>query len=203
MATATKFMFGTDFREGGRRAAGEADITAARAEGFRDGEIQGRQQGEAQLVALAGQIARAADRLLAQDDARAVAVEEQAAQVALAAARALAGAALAEKPMAEIEAAVRECLVHARLAAHLVVRVHESAVEAVEGLLKRLAQHSGYAGRLIVLGEPDIAAGDGRIEWADGGVAIDRQLLSQQVEHAVARVFGRSTAAMATEDAAR
>lgn len=203
MATATKFMFGTDFREGGRRAAGEADITAARAEGFRDGEIQGRQQGEAQLVALAGQIARAADRLLAQDDARAVAVEEQAAQVALAAARALAGAALAEKPMAEIEAAVRECLVHARLAAHLVVRVHESAVEAVEGLLKRLAQHSGYAGRLIVLGEPDIAAGDGRIEWADGGVAIDRQLLSQQVEQAVARVFGRSTAAMATEDAAR
>jgi flagellar assembly protein FliH len=203
MAAATKFMFGADFREGGRRAAGEADVAAARAEGFRDGEIAGRQQGEAQLLALAGQIARTAERLLSQDDARAMVVEEQAAQVALAAARALAGAALAEKPLADIEAAVRECLVHARLAAHLVVRVHESSVETVEGLLKRLALQSGYACRLIVIGEPDMAEGDGRIEWADGGVAIDRQLLSQQVEQAVARLFGRSTLAMATEDAAR
>jgi flagellar assembly protein FliH len=203
MAAATKFMFGADFREGGRRAAGEADVAAARAEGFREGEIQGRQQSEAQLLALAGQISRTAERLLAQDDARAAAVEEQAAQVALAAARALAGAALAEKPLADIEAAVRDCLVHARLAAHLVVRVHESAVESVEGLLKRLAQQSGYAGRLIVIGEPDIADGDGRIEWADGGIAIDRQLLSQQVEQAVARVFGRSAPAMATQDPAR
>lgn len=203
MAAATKFMFGADFREGGRRAAGEADVAAARAEGFREGEIHGRQQAEAQLVALASQISRAAEQLLAQDDARAQAVEEQAAQVALAAARALGGAALAEKPMADIEAAVRECLVHARLAAHLVVRVNEAAVESVEGLLKRLAQQTGYAGRLIVLGEPDIRPGDGRIEWADGGLALDRQLLSQQVEQAVASVFGRSTATIAAEGAVR
>ncbi|MFN3672714.1 MAG: flagellar assembly protein FliH [Bosea sp. (in: a-proteobacteria)] len=203
MAAATKFMFGTDFREGGRRAADEADVAAARAQGFRDGEAQGRQQGEAQLLALAGQIAQTADRLLAREDERAETVEAQAVQVALATARALAGAALAERPLAEVEAAVRECMVHARLAAHLVVRVNEAAVEQVEGLLKRLAQQSGYAGRLIVLGEPDIMQGDGRIEWADGGFAIDRQRLSQQVEQAVARVFGRSLAAMDTGDAAR
>jgi flagellar assembly protein FliH len=203
MAAATKFMFGTDFREGGRRAADEADVAAARAQGFRDGEAQGRQQGEAQLLALAGQIAQTADRLLAREDERAETVEAQAVQVALATARALAGAALAERPLAEVEAAVRECMVHARLAAHLVVRVNEASVEQVEGLLKRLAQQSGYAGRLIVLGEPDIMQGDGRIEWADGGFAIDRQRLSQQVEQAVARVFGRSLAAMDTGDAAR
>lgn len=203
MAAATKFMFGADFREGGRRAAGEADVAAARAEGFRDGEMQGRQQADAQLLALAGQIARTAEYLLAQDDARALAVEEQAAQVALAAARALGGAALADKPMADLEAAIRECMVHARLAAHLVVRVHEGAVEAVEALLKRVALQSGYAGRLIVIGEPDIAPGDGRIEWADGGLAIDRQALSRQVEQAVDRLFGRGAAAMANEDSVR
>lgn len=37
MASATKFMFGTDFREGSRKAAGEAELAAARAEGFHAG----------------------------------------------------------------------------------------------------------------------------------------------------------------------
>jgi flagellar assembly protein FliH len=85
---------------------------------------------------------------------------------------------------------VRECLAHARLAPHLVVRVNDEAVEAVETLIKRVAQESGFAGRLVVLGQPDIMPGDGRIEWADGGFAIDAQRLSRLVEQAVAAVFG-------------
>ena len=32
----------------------------------------------------------------------------------------------------------------------------------------------GFDGRLVVLGEPDIALGDCRIEWADGGIAATR-----------------------------
>ena len=105
-------------------------------------------------------------------------------------AKALAGAALGEKPLARIEQAVRECMSHARLAPHLVVRVNEAAVESVEGLIGRLARESGFAGRLVVLGEPDIAPGDGRIEWADGGFAVDTQQVSELVEQAVATVFG-------------
>jgi flagellar assembly protein FliH len=189
MATAKKFMFGADFREGGRRAAGEADLASAKAEGFRAGEAQAHREAEAQLNGLAGQIARAAERLLAQEDARTAAVEAQAAQLAIATARALAGAALAEKPHGAIERAVRECLAHARLAPHLVVRVNEAAVEAVEAMIKRVAQESAFQGRLVVLGEPDIAPGDGRVEWADGGFSVDTQSLSRLVDQAVATVF--------------
>lgn len=190
MAAAAKFMFGTDFREGSRRAAGEAELAAARAEAFREGQMQGRSEAEAQLNGLVGQLARATERLLAQEDARAAQIEAQAAHVAIVAAKALAGAALAEKPLGTIEQAVRECLSHARLAPHLVVRVNEGAVEAVESLTKRIAQESAYAGRLVVLGDPDIAPGDGRVEWADGGFAIERQGLSRLIEQAVATVFG-------------
>jgi flagellar assembly protein FliH len=190
MSSATKFMFGTDFREGGRRAAGEADLAAAKAEAFRAGEAQARREAEGQLNGLVGQLARGAERLLAQEEERVAAVEAQAARVAIATAKALAGAALAQKPLAEIERAVRECLAHARLAPHLLLRVNEGAVEAVETLVKRLAQESAFPGRLVVLGEPDIMPGDGRIEWADGGFAIDSETLSRQVEQAVAGVFG-------------
>lgn len=189
MSSAQKFTFGTDFREGGRRAAGEADIAAARAEGIATGRDQARREAESQLNGLVAQLARAAERLVAQEAAHAAEVEARAAYVAIVAAKALAGAALAERPLAALESGVRECLAHARLAPHLVIRVHDGAVEMAEGLVKRLAQEMGFAGRLVVLGEPDVAMGDGRIEWADGGFVIESERLGRLVDQAVATAF--------------
>jgi len=34
---------------------------------------------------------------------------------------------------------------------------------------ERLAKQSGFEGRLVILAEPEIDAGDCKIEWADGG----------------------------------
>ncbi|MDP3407751.1 FliH/SctL family protein [Bosea sp. (in: a-proteobacteria)] len=189
MSTAQKFTFGTDFREGGRRAAGEADVAAARAEGVAAGREQGRREAEMQLNGLVAQLARAAERLVTQQAVHAAEVEAQAAYVAIVAAKALAGAALNERPAAALESGLRECLGHARLAPHLVMRVNDGAVEAAEGLVKRLVQEMGFAGRVVVLGDPDIAAGDGRIEWADGGFAIESERLAQLVDQAVATMF--------------
>ena len=91
MSTAKKFMFSTDFRAGGRQSVDEADLVAAKAEAFKAGEVQGRQDAEAQLVRLAAQLARSAERLLAQDEARALTIAEQAVQVAIATASRMRG----------------------------------------------------------------------------------------------------------------
>jgi flagellar assembly protein FliH len=190
MRTATKFTFGTDFGEVGRRGTSEADLAAVKAEAFRAGEAQARLEAESQLNGLSHQLVRSCERLIAQEDQRSAAIEAQAARVAIATARALAGAALAARPLGEIEHALRECLAHARLAPHLVVRVNDAAVEDIEALFRRVAQETAYAGRLVVLGEPDIMPGDGRIEWADGGFTVDSQRLSRLVEQAVTAVFG-------------
>ncbi len=194
MTSAKKFLFGTDFREGSRKAAGEADIAAARAEGFHAGQEQAHREAQAQLVGLTGQLARSAERLFAQEAARMAAIEEHAAHVAIVTAKALAGAALAEKPLASLAGAIRECLSHARTAPHLVLRVHESVVEAAEELVRKLAAEHGFAGKLIVLGQSDITPGDGRIEWAEGGFVLDSQQLAALVEQAVSRVFGQGHA---------
>ena len=45
----------------------------------------------------------------------------------------------------------------------------------------------GFAGRLVVLGEPNIAAGDCRIEWADGGVNREAGAADRVIGEAVAR----------------
>ncbi len=189
MNTATRFTFGTDFREGGRRAAGEAEVAAARAEGLALGREEGRRDAEHQLNGLLAQLARSAERLVAHEAAHAAEVEARAAYVAIVAAKALAGAALDERPLAALENGLRECLAQARQAPHLVMRVNDAAVEAAEGLVKRLAQEMGFAGRLVVLGEPDIAPGDGRIEWADGGFVIEAERLKLLVDQAVATAF--------------
>jgi len=191
MSNATKFLFGNDFREGGRARASEADLAAAREQAFQAGQEQARREAQGQLNGLVGQLARTAERLFAQEAARATQVEDQAVRFALSVARALAGAALAERPMAGLERAVRECIGHARQTPHLAIRVNEAAVEAVEALAKRLALEGGFTGRIVVLGEPDIAPGDGRIEWADGGLAIEAGQVDALVQQAVAAAFGR------------
>lgn len=195
MTGATKFQFGADFREGGRRAAGEADLAQARAEGIRVGEAQGRAQADAQTQSLVAQLQRSAQKLLADEARRADEIETQAARLAVAVARAVAGAALAERQLGALEAAARDCLSHARGAAHLAVRVNPDAVETVEPMVGRLARESGFAGRIVVLGEPEIAPGDGRIEWADGGMALDGEHLRQMIDKAVLAVFGEDALA--------
>lgn len=190
MAAAKKFMFDTDFRGNGRKAVDEAALDGARAEGFASGLDQGRRDADLQLSALLAQLVRHGERLLAQQDERLAQIEAQAAQLAVATARSLAGAALADRPLAQLLAAARECLAHARHAPHLAIRVHESLVETVEGKLSGLAREAGFAGRIVVLGDPDIALGDGRLEWADGGIAIERAELDEAVDRAVAAVFG-------------
>lgn len=183
-------MFDTDFSGNSRQAVDETALAEARAEGFRSGQEQARREDEQQTGTLLAQLVRHCERLLAHQDERLAAIEAQAAQLAVATGRGLAGAALAEKPLAQLLGAARECLGHARHAPHLVVRVHESLVEAVETRIGGLVRETGFAGRLVVLGEPDIAPGDGKLEWADGGVAIDGSRLDAAIETAVRSVFG-------------
>jgi flagellar assembly protein FliH len=195
MAGATKFVFETDFRSGTRRGADEATVAAAREDGFREGLDLGRRETDQQTGALMNQLAQSCRQLLAQEDARLAAIEAQAAELAVAAARALAGAALADKPLAQLMEAARDCFAHARQASHLVVRVNEGLVETVEARFGELARQTGFAGRIVVLGEPEIAPGDGRIEWADGGLAIESARLDGAIDVAIRNVFGTAVQA--------
>ncbi len=48
------------------------------------------------------------------------------------------------------------------------------AVESTKASVEQIAHRYGFEGRLVILAEPEIAHGDCRIEWADGGVVLDR-----------------------------
>jgi flagellar assembly protein FliH len=200
MATVSKFMFAADFRgdTAAKQAVSEVDIAAARNEGFKTGLTEGRAQVlgelEASTNAMAASLIQSLEILLAEMDQRTATLEDAAAGVAVTLARKLVGEALADRQLAGIEAAAREGLVQARGAPHLAIRVHDTMVEQVDRLLARLTREAGFAGRIVVLGEPDIRPGDARIEWADGGIVIDRGALDRSIDDVIAEALGESPA---------
>src|SRR5262249_61544409 len=98
--------------------------------------------------------------------------------------RKLVPALIAREPLAEISALASECFRHLVASPHVVVRVsdtlHASARERLDEIIRRL----GLENRLVGLGEPEIAPGDCRIEWADGGICRDSAPVTAAIDPA-------------------
>ncbi|MBB5761623.1 FliH/SctL family protein [Methylorubrum rhodesianum] len=195
------FLFDTDFgrprgpspadaeasaRAEAERAAGEA---AAYARGLQDGRSEAALQEQARLADALTRVGLAAAGLLNQSDLRDGEREAQALAFAQALARRIAGEALDARPLAAVEEAARSALRHLRGVPHLVLRVNETLVDEAETLMRRLSREHGFEGRLVVLGEPDMAPGDARLEWADGGVVRERARIEAAVESALSPNF--------------
>lgn len=202
MSAPVRFLFDTDFAapkvlKAAPTAVPLADhetaLAEAEASGYRRGEADGRRAArEADAARLTAAIEALGARLavtLAEADARAVEVEREAVALALAFAKKLSGAAVSRFPLAEIEAAAEACFAELRQAPHLVARVAPDFVEGVRGALGATAQERGFAGRLIVLGDPEVAEGDARLEWADGGVVRDAAAVAVALDRAVTLRF--------------
>jgi flagellar assembly protein FliH len=195
---ATKFLFGTDFRQPVQetRQADPAAEAKAEARGYARGIADGLRQAEveaqtrlaesqARLASVLDRVAEAAGTLLASVDAHHAETEELALSFATALARKLAGEALAREPLAAIAAAAAQTFQHLRGVPHLAVRVNDSLVEEVDRLIRAMARERGFEGRVVTLGDPDMAAGDVRLEWADGGLFRDNAGIEAAVAQAL------------------
>ncbi len=191
MTGARKFTFDRDFRSGtnGRAAVSARAEEDAYARGLADGQAMTGQAVAARLAATLERLEELARALMAETARQAEAAERDAAALALAFARKLAGAMLAREPLGPLEDAARECFRHLRGVPHLVVRVSEALVEEADAALRRIGAERGFEGRIVVLGEPDLAPGDARLEWADGGMARDGAGLDATLAAAIARVL--------------
>lgn len=168
-------------------------LAAARAEGF----AAGRVEGERNAVAKAAQAEAAhAEALAIQvaaftasvDDLRKQTIAE-AVGVALSIARKLAGGLVAREPSAEIETLINECMGTLGGVPHLVIRCEPSLADKVREIATTRMTTSGFTGRLVVMGDPEISVGDARIEWADGGVARDIGAISAQIDDQISQYF--------------
>jgi len=86
-----------------------------------------------------------------------------------------------------VMALVSDCFSHLVSTPHLVVRINDQLYDAARERIERLAKQSGFEGRLVILAEPEIDSGDCRIEWADGGVVLERTAIEAKINELVGR----------------
>ena len=198
MAAPAKFLFDTDFSAPDRtreRPATPAEIAqkiaSAEARAYRDGYDAAQREAKVESDRR-GALALEEIRLAMQGiQARFAGVERrmetEAVDVAVAVARKLCSELIAAEPLGEITGLVRDCFSHLVSTPHLVVRINDSLYEAARERIELLAKQSGFEGRLVILAEPDIATGDCRIEWADGGVVLERAAIEAKINELVGR----------------
>lgn len=195
-AAPAKFTFDLDMAGSASRANtfSEAKLNslldAARKEGFAQGQKagaaeaavvaqQGLQAGAEQLALQATQLLGAMDRV--HKDAL-----TQSATLGRTIGKKLANALIERMPTAPLDQLINDCLSSLGSAPHLAIRCHPDLAEAVTEIAQNHISSNGYSGRLIVVGEPEIALGDGKLEWVDGGLVRDIQAISTQVETIIA-----------------
>ncbi len=205
MAAPAKFLFDTDFsatdkaRERQTQAETAAKVAAAESRAYQAGYDVAMREARAEsdrrtalaLEEIAIGIKGIAARVSGIEDR----METEAVDVAVAVARKLCAALIAGEPLGEITALVSDCFAHLVSTPHLVVRINAGLYELAHERIERLAKQSGFEGRLVILAEPEVASGDCRIEWADGGVVLDRAAIEAKINELVGRYMASRHAA--------
>ena len=158
---------------------------AGYAEGFREGQQAETARAEAALAAAAEKLAATSARML-----QTVTNYEQKARtdgiaVARSIAVKLASELVSRIPEAELDTLIEECLQSLDQTPHLVIRCQPDLVDKIKELTETHMAAAGYNGRLVVLGDPEIGPGDGRLEWADGGLVRDMSKILSEIDKSI------------------
>lgn len=197
MNAPAKYLFDTDFAPTAKASTAialgdhNALVTEAEARGYRNGFQAAEAEMKAETARRVGialeQIATMMEIMgqgLKEIEER---LEAESVQVAHAVASKLAPALIAREPLAEIEALAAGCFRQLLTSPHVVVRVSEALYDPARAKLEELSRLAGFEGRLVMLAEPEIAEGDCRVEWADGGVTRDRAVVQKLIAETVNR----------------
>jgi flagellar assembly protein FliH len=198
MAAPAKFLFDTDFsapEKTRERAATPAEIAqkvaAAEARAYRDGydaaQREAKVEADRRVATALEEIKITMQGIASRFSGVETRMETEAVDIAIAVARKLSGALVAAEPLGQITSLISDCFAHLVATPHLVVRINDALYDTARERIEKLAKQSGFEGRLVVLAEPEIATGDCRIEWADGGVVLERAAIDTKINELVGR----------------
>ena len=198
MAAPAKFMFDMDFaapdkaREKPPTAADIAQkVATAEAKAYRDGfdaaQREAKVESDRRAALALEEIGIAIKGIASRFAGIETRMETEAVDVAVAVARKLCSELIAAEPLGEITGLVKDCFSHLVSSQHLLVRISDSLYEDARERIEKLSKQSGFEGRLVILAEPSIPTGDCKIEWADGGVVLERAAIEAKINELVGR----------------
>lgn len=166
-----------------------AMLDAARLEGHTAGFAEGKKSDVARaaqaILADAGAIARQTAQLTTSIDQLRAQSLRQAVNLGKSIGHKLASHLLEKHPIEELDVLIAECMSSLDKAPHLLIRCHPELADAIRETAENQMATSGFSGRLVVMGDPEINIGDGRIEWADGGLVRDTDAMNEQIDQCI------------------
>jgi flagellar assembly protein FliH len=198
MAAPAKYLFDQDFSvpdKARERAVSTKEIAeqiaAAEARGYRTGfdaaQREAKSESDRRSALALEEIGAGIRTVAARFSGIEARMETEAVDVAVSVARKLCSQLVAAEPLAEVAALVSDCFRHLVATPHLVVRINDQLYDAARERIEATAKQSGFQGRLVILAEPEIQTGDCRIEWADGGVVLERAAIEAKINELVGR----------------
>ena len=198
-----KFMFDLDLGQVNEkpRVISETELTNLLRQAQETGFAKGVTEGENSAANKAAAALSAATQDLANRTAKIARTADDmqkqtlvdATNLGVSVGRKLAANLIARSPLGEIRTLISECLTSLENAPHLVIRCHPDLADAIEKDATAQMHTSGFSGRLVIMGEPDIMLGDARLEWVDGGLVRDLSKISDEIDQRVnAFIKGKS-----------
>lgn len=196
MSSIRRYAFDTEFAPDGAIVSAppkpltpeevEAERQAAYKRGTQDAVAQAERAAAAALESLAD----AASAIVTRLDAESASMRAEAARIAMAAARKIAGVALDAYGEERAAAAVEAAMDALRHQPRLVIRLSPDAADVLKPRIEEMAATHAYAGAVLVRAQPGMAKGDVVIDWSDGVVTM-------KPEDAAARIDALIEAALA------
>jgi len=187
-------------RQQGYAEGESAGRGAGYGQGFADGRNAGIAEGDAagraavandanvRLANALDRIAAGVANLIAERNALNAVRRDQPVHIALAIVRKLFPELSRRGGAMEVEGMVRTCLTELMDEPRLVVRCAEDMLDPVRERLEPISGGS-FGAKLMIVGDPALAPGDCRIEWAEGGAERSTATLMAEVEACVARLL--------------
>lgn len=171
------------------RSQYESQLQHMREQSLEEGRKAGQEEA---LESLNAKISKALDKVIETVSSSTRKTEElcasiraDALRVALTAADKLASGLLDQEPAAALEKLFDDCIDLASEAPHIAIRVNDALAEQIRNRVDETARHKGFAGKIIVISDPEVAIGDGQLDWADGGATRSYEDIRKRIDDVV------------------
>ena len=189
-----KFTFDTVFASDGevtfaavrpKRSYTPEEVEQVRAESYGQGERSAVARAEEEAAAALSEIAQAVKTALGALAGVAHEHRIACAELALACARTIAGAALEQYPQAPAQAALQTLAREIEATAKLAVSTAPELVDRLQIALDETAQACGFPGQIAVKGDPALPPAAFVLDWGDGRAAFDPTQAAERVAEAL------------------
>jgi flagellar assembly protein FliH len=138
--------------------------------GFAAGKTAGKEEQIAQQTFVLSRIDQNVSVLINNIAAIAQEQEGHIRNLALAIAKRILPSFTSQNGLQEIEALVNDTIREMAREPRLVVRVSGTEFDALNEKIQAIATQRAFPGKIVILSDAEVASGDCRIEWTDGGI---------------------------------